>query len=246
MKRLLVALALLFAVPAAHAFTHPGQEMVKRKPISASASSCTSTTCGFATLKQPCANSGSATTISCPFGANLTAPSLLILYTHIANGATASVTTTCGLTWTQNQSIVGSPDFALFTAPNSGTSACTPVVTSTSSALLFIDGVEISGSTTQIIDASSIVNAGSITNPSPISGTSITTTVSSTVVIQAINGYSNGGENYTAISGAFFYQNTTNGTGFQWQVQASAGAVNPSASADRADFYVVANLAVRP
>jgi len=235
----IIIFSLLLSIP---------QEVVKRWPVVAAGSGCTSTTCGGLTFKQGCNGlTASGTSVTSVFGP-LTAGSVLIVTGGGELNSTTLTVSGCGLTWTNQGTFSGSPSFLQATAPNSGTGSCTVTMSSTATGILPVEGVELAGSSSQLIDVANLVNAGQVTTPSNISGTAIPTTVANDVVVQTVVGWATTGDVYTAGSGAIIYQGTANGLAFafQWQKKAVAGSVNPNITSDRTDFFIVGNLAVEP
>lgn len=214
--------------------------------VHSAAAGCSTSTCGSLTFKQGCNNVNTGTTVTCSFAA-LTNPSILIVTGGNANAATLTASG-CGFTWTNRGTFNSSPSWMQATAPNTGTSTCVVTMTSTVSAFISIEGVELSGSVANLVDVANLVNAGNVTAGNNISGTSITTTVANDVVVQSTHGYSTTGDVYTAGSGTIIYQGTANGIGFafQWQSQVATGSVNPTIKSNTTDFFIVGNLAVEP
>lgn len=248
MKKLILLLLVLCAVESMGQVKVGGPAKVGGAvQVGTGIAACTTTTCAGLTFRQGCNNVNTGTTVTCVFGSNLTANSILLFSGGNVNSATISFSG-CGLTWTDRNPINANPSWGQATAPNSGTGACTVTLTSTVSGFIPIQGVELSGSAAQLIDVSSQVNAGQVTTPNPISGTAITTTVANDVVVQVVSGFATTGDVYTAGSGAIIYQGTGNGIGFafQWQKQATAASVNPTITSSVTDFFIVGNVAIEP
>ncbi len=218
---------------------------------SAWATACTTGTVGAYTCKQACVNQAfSASTTTCTFASNITSGSEVYLYGWQASttGTIAfSASSGCsGMTFSSTDGTVTGIGAAAAQAVASvpSTEACTIRMTAgASSSLIGVIGVELAG-TNNTVDKHSLLNKGSVSSGSSISGTSITTTVSGDLILQGVVGYSTTGDTYTAGSGSILYQGDS--MAIQGQSQASAGAVNPTITSNKNDYFLAGNLAIEP
>lgn len=172
----------------------------------------------------------SGTTVTCTFASPLTPGSKLIVFASCSSNVTITYTDTATLTWaTLNTHFNGNipAQNGIGWADNPASSASSVVVTATFGASNTSHTLGISewvGLATGTVDTQTVgkTNAAATTAPD----VSMTTTVNNDLLISCMAGEAaaiTAGAGWTLIGG-----NGSNGTGWEYQVQAVAGSITPT------------------
>jgi hypothetical protein len=199
------------------------------------ATACTNGTFGAYTCVQACGsfvNPGTSTT--CPFTSNITPGNTIFMFLASASGTTNQLAVTVGscaplgsITSHQNNDATNGSIYQGWAQVNS-TGACTLTATGITSQYLTVIAVEISGSS-GVNDGNGINNSFTlVTTPNPINAASITTTVNGDLIVSSWYDLGEQFGTWTANSGTIMTTNANTNTVIQGQVQATAGAIQPT------------------